>query len=133
MPAKYENLHRALLTGLITNVGTKGIEGDHYLGTRAIKFQLPRQSQQHAAQKATRIKWVMAFELTETTRVYARTVASIEPEWIEQLAPHLVTRTYFEPHWERKSGQVVAFEQVALYGLIITARRRVHYGAINAV
>ena len=133
VPAKYENLHRALLTGLITNVGTKGIEGDHYLGTRAIKFQLPRQSQQHAAQKATRMKWVMAFELTETTRVYARTVASIEPEWIEQLAPHLVTRTYFEPHWERKSGQVVAFEQVALYGLIITARRRVHYGAINAV
>ena len=132
-PTPYENLHRALLTGLITNIGTKGIEGDHYLGTRAIKFQLPRQSQQHAAQKATRMKWVMAFELTETTRVYARTVASIEPEWIEQLAPHLVTRTYFEPHWERKSGQVVAFEQVALYSLIITARRRVHYGAINAV
>ena len=129
----YENIHRALLTGLITNVGTKGPEGDHYLGTRSLKFQLPRQSQQHAAQKATRMKWVMAFELTETTRVYARTVASIEPEWIEQLGGHLVTRTYFEPHWERKSGQVVAFEQVALYGLIITARRRVHYGAINAV
>ncbi len=129
----YESIHRALLTGLITNVGTKGPEGDHYLGTRSIKFQLPRQSQQHAAQKSTRMKWVMAFELTETTRVYARTVASIEPEWIEQLATHLVTRTYFEPHWERKSGQVVAFEQVSLYGLIIIARRRVHYGAINAV
>jgi len=133
LPVKYENLHRALLTGLIVNVGTKGPEGDHYLGTRSLKFQLPRQSQQHAAQKATRMKWVMAFELTETTRVYARTVASIEPEWIEQLGTHLVTRTYFEPHWERKSGQVVAFEQVSLYGLIITARRRVHYGAINAV
>ena len=79
------------------------------------------------------MKWVMAFELTETTRVYARTVASIEPEWIEQLASHLVTRTYFEPHWERKSGQVVAFEQVSLYGLIITARRRIHYGAINVI
>ena len=132
-PAQYESIHRALLTGLISNVGTKGIEGDHYLGTRAIKFQLPRRTQQHAQQKATRMKWVMAAELTETTRVYARTVASIEPEWIEQLAGHLVTRTHFEPHWERKSGQVVAFEQVSLYGLIINPRRRVHYGAINPV
>ena len=79
------------------------------------------------------MKWVMAAELTETTRVYARTVASIEPEWIEQLAAHLVTRTHFEPHWERKSGQVVAFEQVSIYGLIINPRKRVHYGAINPV
>ena len=132
-PAKYENVHRALLTGLISNVGTKGPEGDHYLGTRGIKFQLPRRNQHAAAQKATRMKWVMAAELTETTRVYARTVASIEPEWIEQLAGHLVTRTHFEPHWERKSGQVVAFEQVSIYGLIINPRRRVHYGAINPV
>ena len=130
-PAHYDNIHRALLTGLISNVGTKGIEGDHYLGTRGIKFQLPRRNQQHAAQKAMRMKWVMAAELTETTRVYARTVASIEPEWIEQLAAHLVTRTHFEPHWERKSGQVVAFEQVSIYGLVINPRRRVHYGAIN--
>jgi ATP-dependent helicase HrpA len=132
-PAKFDNVHRALLTGLISNVGTKGIEGDHYLGTRGIKFQLPRRAQQHAQQKATRMKWVMAAELTETTRVYARTVASIEPEWIEQLAGHLVTRTHFEPHWERKSGQVVAFEQVSLYGLVINPKRRVHYGAINPV
>ena len=132
-PAKYESVHRALLTGLIGNVGTKGPDGDHYLGTRGLKFQLPRRNQQHAAQKATRMKWVMAAELTETTRVYARTVASIEPEWIEQLAAHLVTRTHFEPHWERKSGQVVAFEQVSIYGLIINPRKRVHYGAINPV
>ena len=132
-PAKYESVHRALLTGLIGNVGTKGPDGDHYLGTRGLKFQLPRRNQQHAAQKATRMKWVMAAELTETTRIYARTVASIEPEWIEQLAAHLVTRTHFEPHWERKSGQVVAFEQVSIYGLIINPRKRVHYGAINPV
>ena len=131
--APYDNIHRALLTGLIGNVGTKAIEGDHYLGTRGIKFQLTRKNQQHAAQKTNRMKWVMAAELTETTRVYARTVASIEPEWIEQLAAHLVTRTHFEPHWERKSGQVVAFEQVSLYGLIVNPRRRVHYGAINPV
>jgi ATP-dependent helicase HrpA len=131
-PARYENVHRALLAGLLTNVGTKALEGDHYLGTRALKFQLPRNQQQHAAQKATRMKWVMAAELTETTRVYARTVASVEPEWIEQLASHLVTRTHFDPHWERKTGQVIAFEQVALYGLIINPRKRVHYGNINA-
>ena len=131
--AHYDNIHRALLTGLIGNVGTKAIEGDHYLGTRGIKFQLPRKNQQHAAQKTNRMKWVMAAELTETTRVYARTVASIEPDWIEQLAAHLVARTHFEPHWERKSGQVVAFEQVSLYGLIVNPRRRVHYGAINPV
>ena len=133
LSVRYENIHRALLTGLIVNVGVKSPEGDHYIGTRSIKFQLPRPSQQHAAQKSTRMKWVMAFELTETTRVYARTVASIEPEWIEQIGGHLVTRAYFEPHWERKSGQVVAFEQVSLYGLIIIGRRRVHFGAINAV
>ena len=132
-PARYENVHRAMLTGLLANVGTKGLEGDHYLGTRGIKFQLPRAMQQHAAQKATRMKWLMAAELTETTRVYARTVASIEPEWIESLGSHLVTRTWFEPHWERKSGQVTAFEQVSLYGLVVNPRKRVHYGAINPV
>ena len=130
-PARFENIHRALLTGLLANVGTKALEGDHYLGTRALKFQLPRAQQQHAGQKSARMKWVMAAELTETTRVYARTVASIEPEWIEQLAAHLVTRTHFDPHWERKSGQVVAFEQVALYGLVVNPRKRVHYGAIK--
>ena len=92
----------------------------------------PGQGQQHAAQKRTRMKWIMAGEITETTRIFARTVARIEPEWIEQLGQHLVTRTYHEPHWERKSAQVVAFEQVALYGLIVNPRKRVHYGAINA-
>jgi ATP-dependent helicase HrpA len=132
-PARFEEIHRALLTGLLANVGTKAIEGDHYLGTRGLKFQLPRAQQQHAGQKATRMKWVMAAELTETTRVYARTVASIEPEWIEQLAAHLVTRTHHDPHWERKSGQVVAFEQVALYGLIVNPRKRIHYGAIKPI
>ncbi len=129
--ARYESIHRALLTGLIGNVGTKAIEGDHYQGTRGLKFQLPKRVREHVQQKKERMKWIMAAELTETTRVYARTVASIEPEWIEDLASHLVTRTHYDPHWERKSGQVVAFEQVALYGLVINPRRRVHYGAIN--
>jgi ATP-dependent helicase HrpA len=132
-PAKYDAVHRALLTGLITNVGTKAIEGNDYIGPRGIRFNLPKRAREFAAQKKERMKWLMAAELTETSRLYARTVASIEPEWIEQLAGHLVTRTHFDPHWERKSGQVVAFEQVSLYGLVINPRRRVHYGTINPI
>ncbi len=129
--AHYEGIHRALLTGLLGNVGMKAIEGDHYMGTRGIKFQLPQRAQQHAAQKQNRMKWLMAAEITETTRIYARTAARIEPEWIEQCASHLVTRTHFDAHWERKSGQVIAFEQVSLYGLIINPKKRVHFGSIN--
>jgi ATP-dependent helicase HrpA len=128
----YEAIHRALLTGLITNVGTKAHEGDHYLGPRALTFYLPKRLREHAAQKEKRLKWLMAAELTETTRVYARTVAAIEPEWIEDIAPHLLTRNHFDPHWERKSGQVIAFEQVSLYGLIVNPKRRVSYGNIDA-
>lgn len=130
-PAKYESVHRALLTGLITNVGTKALEGHDYIAPRGVRFHLPKRVREHAVQKKERMKWLMAAELTETARIYARTVASIEPEWIEDLAPHLVTRTHFDPHWERKSGQVVAYEQVSLYGLVINPRKRVHYGAIN--
>ncbi|MBL8513797.1 MAG: ATP-dependent RNA helicase HrpA [Betaproteobacteria bacterium] len=129
---QYEAIHRALLTGLITNVGTKAHEGDHYLGPRALTFYLPKRLREHAAQKEKRLKWLMAAELTETTRVYARTVAAIEPEWIEDIAPHLLTRNHFDPHWERKSGQVIAFEQVSLYGLIVNPKRRVTYGNIDA-
>jgi ATP-dependent helicase HrpA len=130
-PAHYDILHRALLTGLLANVGTKAPEGDHYLGVRAIQFRLPGQGAQHAAQKRTRMKWIMAGEITETTRIFARTVARIEPEWIEDLGAHLVTRTHFDAHWDRKTAQVVAYEQVALYGLIVQPRKRVHFGSIN--
>ncbi len=129
--AQYEGIHRALLTGLLGNVGMKAIEGDHFMGTRGIKFQLPQRAQQHASQKQNRMKWLMAAEITETTRIYARTAARIEPEWIEESANHLVTRTHFDAHWERKSGQVIAFEQVSLYGLIINPKKRVHFGSIN--
>ena len=128
---RYESVHRALLAGLITNVGTKATEGNDYLGPRGIRFHLPKRVREVAAQKKERLKWLMAAELTETTRIYARTIAAVEPEWIEQLASHLVTRAHYDPHWERKSGQVVAFEQVSLYGLVINPRRRVHYGSIK--
>jgi len=130
-PAHYDIVHRALLTGLLANVGSKAPEGDHYLGVRAIQFRLPGMGAQHAAQKRTRMKWIVAGEITETTRIFARTVARIEPEWIEDLGAHLVTRTHFDAHWDRKTAQVVAYEQVALYGLIIQPRKRVHFGSIN--
>ncbi len=129
--AHYESVHRALLAGLITNVGSKAIEGNEYQAPRGMRFVLPKRVREVAAQKKERMKWLMAAELTKTTRIYARTIAAIEPEWIEQLASHLVTRSHYDPHWERNSGQVVAFEQVSLFGLVINPRRRVHYGAIN--
>ncbi|WP_373755549.1 oligonucleotide/oligosaccharide-binding fold domain-containing protein, partial [Neisseria sp.] len=111
--AGYEQIHRALLTGLIANVGMKSPDGHDYTGARGSHFHLFPAS----ALFKSKPKWVMAAELTETTRLYARDVAAIQPEWIEQEAPHLVKYHYFEPHWEQKRGEVVASERVTLYGL----------------
>ncbi|RUR36122.1 ATP-dependent RNA helicase HrpA [Vreelandella populi] len=118
-------LHQALLSGLLSNLGTL-LENREYLGARNRKFMIHPGS--GLAKKSP--KWVMAFELIETTKLYARTVAKIDPQWIEPQAQHLVKRSYSEPHWEQKRAQVVAFEQVTLFGLPIVARRRVHYGPI---
>jgi ATP-dependent helicase HrpA len=126
VPAGYEELHRALLTGLLGNIGVKAEEG-HYQGTREIRFHIFPGSTLHRKNP----KWVMAGEITETTKLFGRTVAKIEPEWVERVAPHLVKRSYFDPHWEKSAAQVVAFERVTLYGLIINPRRRVHYGPID--
>src|SRR5205823_6537556 len=78
-------------------------------------------------------QWVMAAELVETTRLYARMVAPVRPEWIERLAEHLVHRTYFEPHWQPETGHVAAYEKVTLYGLVLVPRRLVHYGPIDPI
>ncbi|WP_404377989.1 ATP-dependent RNA helicase HrpA [Vreelandella aquamarina] len=118
-------LHQALLSGLLSNLGTL-LENREYLGARNRKFMIHPGS--GLAKKTP--KWVMAFELIETTKLFARTVAKIDPQWIEPQAQHLVKRSYSEPHWEMKRAQVVAFEQVTLFGLPIVARRRVHYGPI---
>ena len=126
-PATYEQVHRALLTGLLGNIGTKGDEPGEYVGARGIKFRIHPGS----GMKKQQPKWLMAAELVETTRLYARHVARIEPEWIEQVGAHLVKREYYDPHWERKPAQVTAFERVSLYGLVVNPRRRVHYGAID--
>ncbi|HFC6348376.1 TPA: DUF3418 domain-containing protein [Neisseria lactamica] len=124
--AGYEQIHRALLTGLIANVGMKSPDGNDYTGARGSRFHLFPASALFKAKP----KWVMAAELVETTRLYAHDVAVIQPEWIEQEAPHLVRYHYSEPHWEQKRGEVVASERVTLYGLTVLPRRPVSYGRI---
>ncbi len=123
---RYADIHRALLTGLLSNIGHRADEGDGYAGARGIGFVLHPAS---ALAKA-KPKWVLAAELTETTRLYARSNARVEPEWIEQVAGDRVSRDYFEPHWDKARGEVIASERVQLYGLTLVARRKVSYGAI---
>ncbi|MBY6030600.1 ATP-dependent RNA helicase HrpA [Halomonas sp. DP8Y7-1] len=118
-------MHKALLAGLLSHLGTLN-ENREYLGARNRKFMIHPAS---GLSKKTP-KWVMAVELVETSRLFARTVAKVDPQWIEPLAGHLVKRSYSEPHWEMKRAQVVAFEQVTLFGLPIVSRRKVHYGPI---
>lgn len=124
--AGYEQIHRALLTGLIANVGLKAPEGNDYTGARGSRFHLFPASVLFKSKP----KWVMAAELTETSKLYARDVGVIQPEWIEQEAPHLVRYHYFEPHWEQKRGEVVASERVTLYGLTVLPRRPIAYGKV---
>ncbi|MBB4863821.1 ATP-dependent helicase HrpA [Pseudomonas nitritireducens] len=123
----YAAVHKAILSGLLSQIGQKAEEGD-YLGARQRRFWI------HPSSVIGRKKpqWIMAAELVETTKLFARMVAKIEPDWLEPLAGHLVKKNYLEPHWEKRRGQVVAYEQVTLYGLIIIGRRPVHYGPIDA-
>jgi ATP-dependent helicase HrpA len=127
LPASYEQIHKALLCGLLGNIGMKSLEGNEYLGARGIKFYIAPHSV--LAKKGS--KWVMAGELIETHRLYARTVAKIEPEWLEETGSHLIKRHYYDPHWEKKPAQVVAFERSTLHGLLLNAKKRVHYGPMN--
>ncbi|WP_425317117.1 ATP-dependent RNA helicase HrpA [Stutzerimonas chloritidismutans] len=122
----YAAVHKAILAGLLSQVGNKTEEGD-FLGARQRRFWV------HPSSVIGRKKpnWLMAAELVETTKLFARMVAKIEPDWIEPLAGHLIKKNHFEPHWEKKRGQVVAYEQVTLYGMIVVGRRPVHYGPID--
>ncbi|WP_206951851.1 ATP-dependent RNA helicase HrpA [Trinickia acidisoli] len=122
--ATYEQIHLALLTGLLGNVGLKADDEPHYLGARGIKFFLWPGST--LVKKAGR--WVVAGELVETSRLYARCLAKIEPEWIEKVADHLLKKSLSEPHWEKRAAQVTAFERAMLYGLPVYHRRRVAFG-----
>ncbi|WP_306848955.1 ATP-dependent RNA helicase HrpA [Cupriavidus necator] len=127
----YEQVHKALLTGLLGNVGCRIEDGDgkgrEYLGARGIKFHLWPGSL--IARKVGR--WIVAAELVETSRLFARTLARIEPEWLEQVGRHLLKVSWSDPHWEKKAGQVLALERATLYGLVVYQHRRVHYGPMN--
>jgi len=123
----YDQIHRALLSGLLGNIGFKDGEADTYLGARGIRFTIAPGS----ALKKTRPKWVIASELIETSKLYARGVAKIDPDWIEPLACNLTQSQYSDPRWDRKLAQVSAWERVSLYGLTIIPKRRVHYGPID--
>lgn len=125
-PADYQGIHTAILAGLLGQIGSKDSEAD-YMGARQSRFFVFPGS--HLFKRKP--KWVMTAELVETSKLYARTVAKIEPEWVEPLAQHLVNRSYSEPHWEKKRGAVIAFEQVTLYGLIIVGKRPVQYSKIE--
>jgi len=127
-PATYAQIHRALLAGLLGNVGMKTEEGN-YLGARGIRFWVHPGS--GVGKKAGR--WIMAAEVTETTRLYARCVATIDAEWLEAVGAHLVKRHRYEPHWEKKAAHVAAFERGTLYGLPLYVGRRVHYGPMDPV
>jgi ATP-dependent RNA helicase HrpA len=122
--ATFEQIHLALLTGLLGNIGLKADDEPYYLGARGIKFYLWPGSA--LAKKAGR--WVMAAELVETSRLYARGIAKIEPEWVEKIGAHLLKKSLSEPHWEKRAAQVSAFERAMLYGLTIYHRRRVSFG-----
>ena len=126
-PATYEQIHRALLAGLLGHIGCKSEEKGDYLGARGIRFVVHPGS--YLQKKAG--KWIVAAELAETSRLFARCVARVNPEWIEQIGAHLIRRSYSEPHWEKKAMQVVAFERTTLYGLTLQAKRRVHYGPLD--
>ncbi|USN98892.1 MAG: ATP-dependent RNA helicase HrpA [Phycisphaeraceae bacterium] len=119
-------IHRALLTGLLTTIG-KLDEKHEYQGTRGTRFYLHPSSTIFGDKPS----WVMAGELVRTTRLYARTVAKIDPTWVEHLGEHLIKRTYSEPHWDAKSARVMAFEKVTLAGLEIIPKRRAHFGPVE--
>ncbi|HYD56777.1 MAG TPA: ATP-dependent RNA helicase HrpA [Burkholderiales bacterium] len=123
----YRAIHRALLTGLLGNVGLKEESESSYLGARGIKFWV------HPGSWTKKPgKWIVAAELVETTRLYARTVAGIEPKWLEELGAHLLKRSQENPHWEKSRGEVVALERAALYGLPVYQNRRVPFAPIDA-
>ena len=129
-PASYEQLHLSMLAGLLGNVGCKleaeGQQGE-YLGARSIKF-FPHPGA-HLVKKPGR--WIIAAELVETTRLFGRGIAAIEPQWVEQVGGHLLKKQLLDPHWEKKAAEVVALERATLYGMVVYSGRRVNYSRLD--
>ena len=128
-PASYEQLHLSMLCGLLGNLGQKNEEEDWYLGARGIKFY------RHPGAKLSKKpgRWIVAAELVETTRLFGRGLANIEPLWVEQVAGHLLKKQLLDPHWEKKAAQVTALERATLYGLVIYNGRRVNFGRVDPI
>ena len=126
-PASYEQLHLSMLCGLLGNIGCKSEEDDFYLGARAIKFN------RHPGARLSKRpgRWIVAAELVETTRLFGRGIAQIDPAWIEQVGGHLLNKQLLEPHWEKKAAQVTALERATLYGLVIYNNRRANFGLVD--
>lgn len=128
-PASYEQLHLSMLCGLLGNIGCKSDEEDWYLGARGIKFY--RHPGARLSKKPGR--WIVVAELVETTRLFGRGIANIDPAWIEQVAGHLLAKQLLDPHWEKKAAQVTALERATLYGLVVYNGRRVNFGRVDPV
>jgi ATP-dependent helicase HrpA len=130
-PATFEQVHLALLAGLLGNLGCRVLDADRgeppYTGARGIRFFVWPGSP--LLKKAGR--WIIAAELVETSRLFARTIANIEPTWLERVGAHLLKRSHGDPHWEKRAAQVVAFERATLYGLLVYQQRRVNFGPLN--
>ncbi len=127
--ATFEQIHCALLSGLLGQVGLKSEESGSYQGVRGIKFWIHPGSR--LAKRAG--KWVMAAELVQTSKLYARCIAKIEPAWIERAGGHLLQRSWSDPRWDSKRGQVVAHERASLFGLPVYSGRQVHFGPVDPV
>ncbi|VTU28317.1 ATP-dependent RNA helicase HrpB [Variovorax sp. PBL-E5] len=128
-PAGYEPLHLSMLAGLLGNIGWKPEDDEAYLGARGIKFY--RHPGAHLKKKPGR--WIVAAELVETTRLFGRGIANIEPQWLEQVGGHLLKKQLLDPHWEKKSAQVTALERATLYGLVVYSGRRVDFTKVDPV
>jgi ATP-dependent helicase HrpA len=126
--ADYDAIHRAILSGLLSHIGLKNEEGE-YQGARNNRFSIFPGSNLRKKKPL----WIMAGEMLETQRHYALMVAQIDPVWLERQASHLIKKTYFEAHWEKRPAQIAAYEKSTLYGLVINPRKKINYGPIDPI
>lgn len=127
-PSSYEKVHSAILVGLLSHIGVKDQEKNEYQGARNARFHIFPASGLFKKQP----KWIVSAELVETSKLWGRIIAKVQPEWVEPLAKHLIKRSYSEPHWSKKRAAVMAHEKVMLYGVPIVPKRLVNYGNIDA-
>ncbi|MFL6629916.1 MAG: ATP-dependent RNA helicase HrpA [Vitreoscilla sp.] len=127
VPANYDQVHLAMLAGLLGNLGLKSDDEEWYLGARGIRFW--RHPGAHLSKKPGR--WIVVSELVETTRLYGRGIAAIDPQWIPGIAGHLLKTQLLEPHWEKKAAEVIALERATLYGIVVYQNRRVNFGLVD--